>query len=182
IALLMIGILVFMLVGLQARLLWQTTVLGVGLCGLGWWLVRNQGTEIESLIKTLLGWGIYWLILGLVFEPYEGGIKKDHPTLSYYFITTGLSIFLLIAFTVAIDLLHKQRWVQWLIDNGQNPMIAYVGFANFIWPILALTGLEKLVLTITPTPWLGFLRGLFYTFILALMVSFFTRRKVFWRT
>lgn len=182
IALLMIGILLIMLIGLQARWLWQTTVIAFSLCGLGWWLMRNMSAEIESLIKTLFGWGIYWLILGLVFEPYEGGIKKDHPTLSYYFITTGLSIFLLIAFTIAIDRLHKQPWVQWLIDNGQNPMIAYVGFANFIWPILALTGLEKLFLTITPTPWLGFLRGLFYTLVLALMVSFFTRQKVFWRT
>ena len=31
-------------------------------------------------------------MLGLVFESYEGGIKKDHPTLSYYFITSGLAI------------------------------------------------------------------------------------------
>jgi len=179
---LMISLLVLMLIGLQARWLWQTTILAFGLCGLARWLVRHPSTEIEALIKTLLGWGIYWLLLGLIFEPYEGGIKKDHPTLSYYFVTTGLSIFLLIAFAVLIDIFKKKGWFQILIDNGQNPMIAYVGFANFIWPILALTGLEEIFLKMTPTPWLGFLRGVFYTLLLALMVSFFTRRKIFWRT
>ncbi len=179
---LMISLVVLMLIGLQARWLWQTAILAFGLCGLAWWLVRHPSTEIEALIKTLLGWGIYWLLLGLVFEPYEGGIKKDHPTLSYYFVTTGLSIFLLIVFAVLIDIFKKRGWLQILIDNGQNPMIAYVGFANFIWPILALTGLEEIFLKMTPTPWLGFLRGVFYTLLLALMVSFFTRRKIFWRT
>lgn len=171
-----------MLVGLQARWLWQTTLIAFVLCGLAWWLVKNPIHEIEKLLKTLLEWGIFWLILGLVFEPYEGGIKKDHPTLSYYFLTTGLSFFLFIAFSIIIDIFNKKHWLNILIDNGQNPMIAYVGFANFIWPILALTGLEKIFLAITPTPWLGFLRGSMYTFVLALLVSFLTRRKIFWRT
>jgi len=170
------------LVGLQARWLWQTTIIAFILCGFGYWLVKNPNNEAENLIKTLLGWGIFWLILGLIFEPYEGGIKKDHPTMSYYFVTTGLAIFLLIAFTIIIDVFKKKRWLSILIDNGQNPMIAYVGFANFIWPILALTGLEKTFLAITPTPWLGFLRGVIYTFVLALMVRFFTRWKIYWRT
>lgn len=179
---LIFSFLILMLVGLQARWLWQTTIISFVPCGLGWWLLKHPNNETEIFLKTLFGWGIYWLILGLVFEPYEGGIKKDHPTMSYYFITTGLSIFLLIAFTVLIDIFKKKRWLNILIDNGQNPMIAYVGFANFIWPVLALTGLEKVFLAITPTPWLGFVRGLFYTFVLALMVSLFTRRKIFWRT
>ncbi len=182
IAALMIKIILLMLIGLQARWLWQTTIIAFVLCGAGWYLVRNPHNEIEALFKTLVGWGIYWLILGLVFEPFEGGIKKDHSTLSYYFVTTGLSIMLLIAFSIAIEIFNKQRWFQLLIDNGQNPMIAYVGFANFIWPILALTGLEKVFLALTPTPWLGFVRGVFYTFTLALMVRFFTSRKIFWRT
>lgn len=178
----MLGFLVICLIGLQARWLWQTTLAGFLFCGIGWLLMKNPSTTIELLLQTIFKWGVYWFILGLVFEAYEGGIKKDHPTLSYYFITTGLSIFLLIVFTIVIDMLKKKRWLQILIDNGQNPMIAYVGFANFIWPVLALTGLEKVVLSITPAPWLGFLRGVIYTFLLALMVSFFTRRKLFWRT
>ncbi|HEX9971049.1 MAG TPA: DUF5009 domain-containing protein, partial [bacterium] len=179
---LMFGFLVICLVGLHARWLWQTTFVGFLFCGIGWLLMKNPATKTELLLQTIFKWGIYWFILGLIFESYEGGIKKDHPTLSYYFITTGLSIFLLIALTIVIDIFKKKRWLQILIDNGQNPMIAYVGFANFIWPVLALTGMEKVVLSITPTPWLGFLRGVIYTYVLALIVSFFTRRRIFWRT
>ncbi len=170
------------LAGLQTRLLWQTTLLDLILVFAGLWLLKNPESENDKLLKTIFQWGAYWLILGLFFEPFEGGIKKDHPTLSYYFITTGLSIFLLMAFTILIDILNKKKLFQLLIDNGKNPMIAYVGFANFIWPVLALTGLENSILSITQNPWIGFLRGLIYTIIVALIVRFFTKKKIFWRT
>ena len=88
----------------------------------------------------------------------------------------------MIAFTIVIDIFNKRRWLQLLIDNGQNPMIAYAGIQNLIRPLLALTMLDQLLQSITPTPWLGFLRGLFMTLLLALAVGFFARRKIFWRT
>lgn len=182
IAVLMVGILIICLVGLQARWLWQTTLAGFLGCDIGIILMRQPASKTERLLHTIFQWGLYWFILGLVVESYEGGIKKDHPTLSYYFVTLGLSIFLLIAFTIIIDMFKQRRWLRILIDNGQNPMIAYVGFANFIWPVLALTGLERVILSLTPTPWLGFLRAVIYTSALALMVSFFTRKRIFWRT
>jgi len=69
-----------------------------------------------------------------------------------------------------------------LIDNGQNPMIAYAGVNNFIIPILSLTGLMKLLNMMAITPWLGFLKGLIITILLALFVSLCTRLKIFWRT
>ncbi len=182
ITVLMVGILIICLVGLQARWLWQTTLAGFLGCAIGVILMRHPASTTERLLHTIFQWGLYWFILGLVVESYEGGIKKDHPTLSYYFVTLGLSIFLLIAFTIIIDMFKQRRWLRILIDNGQNPMIAYVGFANFIWPVLALTGLERVILSLTPTPWLGFLRAIIYTSALALMVSLFTRKRIFWRT
>jgi len=175
-------VVILVLTGLQARWLWQTTLLVLILSGIGYWLLNNAPNEIEHPLKKLYFFGIYWLILGLIFEPYEGGIKKDHSTLSYYFVTTGLSILLLIALIIFIDLFKQKRWLQILIDNGQNPMIAYVGMANFIWPLLALSGLESHINNLTPTPWLGFIRGLIYTLLLAVLVSGLTRKKIFWRT
>jgi predicted acyltransferase len=177
-----VSFIILLLIGMQARWVWQTALAAAFLCGTGYLTVMHANNEVEKLLKTLFLWATYWLILGLFFEPFESGIKKDHTTLSYYFVTTGLSIYLLIAFFIIGDVFKKQRWMQLLIDNGKNPMIAYTGFANFIWPILALTGLEKMFLSITPTPWLGFLRGLFYTIILALLVQLFSKRKIFWRT
>jgi len=171
-----------LLIGLQSRWLWQTASLTVALTLTAGWFIRSIRGDFGNIVRLLFNWGAFWLWLGLLFEPYEGGIKKDHATMSYYFVTSGISTYLLISFAIVIDLFKKQRWLQWLIDNGKNPMVAYVAFANFIWPILALSGAEKIIQSLTPTPWLGFFRGLFYTALLALLVSLFTRKKMFWRT
>ena len=181
IAILMIAINVVLVVGLKGRWILETSLISFIMCGLGFWLLSNPRNDTEKLFCKLFLWGVYWLILGLIFEPYENGIKKDPPTMSYYFVTSGLAIFLIIAFSIIIDV-FKKRWLQLLIDNGQNPMIAYVGNSNVILPIFALIGLDRLIESITPIPWLGAVRGAFYTFLLALMVSFFTRRKIFWRS
>jgi predicted acyltransferase len=151
-------------------------------CALGAWLTRRPGTAAEQLYHALWRWGTYWLVLGLVFEPYEGGIRKDHPTMSYYFVTAGLAHWMLIAFSIVIDRFRQGRWLQLLVDNGQNPMIAYAGINNFITPVLALTSLLSWSAQWATTPWLGFARGLAITLLMALTVSWLTRRKIFWRT
>jgi hypothetical protein len=99
-------------------------------------LLRNPGNVTENFLNRLYKWGFYWLVLGLLFEPYEGGIKKDSATMSYFFVTTGMAIFMLIGLTIIIDVFQKRWWLQLFIDNGVNPMIGYVGFANILWPIL----------------------------------------------
>ncbi len=171
-----------LLIGLQVRWVWQTTVVAMVMSAVGFALVAKPFTRFESHCKTLFGWGVYWLLLGLILEPFEGGIKKNDSTLSYYFITTGLAVFILIVFAIVIDVFHKKQGMQLLIDNGKNPMIAYVGFANLIWPVLALTGLDHIMVTLMPTPWLGFVRGVVYTLLLALIVQFLTQKKWLWRT
>lgn len=171
-----------LLIGLQARWVWQITLLSAVICLSGCFLFLKPITETEKLINNLYLWSVYWLSLGLLFEPFEGGIKKDSPTISYYFVTAGMALFILIAFTIIIDVLNKQKWVQLLIDNGQNPMIAYVGFANLLWPILSLTKLDSLIIEHTKIPLLGFLKGLVYTLIVAYVVRLFTKLKLFWRT
>ncbi len=61
-------------------------------------------------------------------------------------------------------------------------MIAYVGMANFIWPVLHLTGIKSLVAGIFTTPWTGFIWSVIETTLLALFVSALTRKKLFWKT
>lgn len=179
---LMLLIIVILLIGLQARLLWQTTLLSIILCLAGFVLFYKSVNLTDKLLIALYKWGVYWLILGLFFEPYQGGIKKDNATISYFFITTGMAIFLLILFIIIIDVFKKESWLQLLIDNGMNPMIAYVAFANVLWPILILTGWDKTITEMTFTPVTGFLKGVFYTLIIACFVSLFTRLKLFLRT
>jgi predicted acyltransferase len=180
---LMFAVNLVLLVGLQARLVWQTTLVMFVLCLCGLVLLSNPGNVTENLLNRLYKWGFYWLALGLLFEPYEGGIKKDSATMSYFFVTTGMAIFMLIGLTVIIDVFRKKRWLQLFIDNGLNPMIGYVAFANIIWPILVLTGWEPTIIEMTSTtPLMGFLRGFGYTAIVALIVVMFTRLKLFLRT
>ena len=174
---------IIMLVGLQARWVWQTVLITIFLLGSGYFLFRKPGNKTEKYLQTLFQWGSYFLIVGLIFEPYEGGIKKDHPTMSYYFVTSGLAIYMIIAFTILLNIFKQKKTLQLLIDNGQNPMIAYVGFANLLWPILSLLNIDTFMNNITSaSPWLGFIKGLLYTFIIAKIVQFFTRKKLYWRT
>jgi len=148
-----------------------------------YFLFKHPASSTEILINRLYGWAIYSLIVGLCFEPYEGGIKKDSATFSYYFVTTAIAIFLLIIFMIIIDLLKSGSYLSIFIDNGQNPMLAYVSFGNFLWPIIALSPLKDLISQWTQgNPALGILKGLIYTLIIAIWTSLFTRFKFFWKT
>lgn len=171
-----------LLIGLKARWLISCTLVTFALCGACYWLMSRPRNEIERLYKKLFCWAIYWLVLGLFFEPYEGGIKKDRATMSYYFVTSGLAICVLIGLSIIIDVFRHRRRLQLLIDNGQNPMIAYAGINNFITPLLALSGGDLLLTKFATTPWLGFGKGLIITLLMAITVSFLTRFKIFWRT
>ena len=180
---LMFAVNLVLLVGLQARLLWQTGLVTVVLCLCGLVLLNKPGNVTENVFSRLYRWGFYWLVLGLLFEPYEGGIKKDSATMSYFFVTTGMAIFLLIGLMIIINVFQKKWFLQLFIDNGVNPMIGYAGFANIIWPILVLNQWEPVIIEMTSTdPLMGFLRGFGYTAILALIVVVFTRLKLFLRT
>ncbi|HBE19935.1 MAG TPA: DUF5009 domain-containing protein, partial [Cyanobacteria bacterium UBA11367] len=53
---------------------------------------------------------------------------------------------------------------------------------NLLWPILNLTGWEASITRYTQTPVMGFIKGVGYTLVIALVVSLFTRLKLFWRT
>ncbi len=182
IALLMFCLPILLVVGLKARWLVATTLSTFALCALGWWLMSKPAAGTERLFHMLFNWAIYWLVLGLFFEPYEGGIKKDKATMSYYFVTAGCAICLLIGLSILIDIFRRKRWVQLLVENGQNPMIAYAGINNLVIPVLALAGADRLLSRLAVTPWLGFVRGTIITLLLALSTSLFTKRKIFWRT
>ncbi len=170
------------LIGLQERWLWQTNLLAAAGIGAGAWITKAPGGVSETFIRSVFLWGAAWLVIGLLFEPYEGGIKKDSATISYYYVCAALSSFLLASFIVVIDRLKKKHWVRLLVDNGQNPMIAYVGGGLFVIPVLTLLGVHGWLMEWAREPWPVFFRALGYTLLVALMVRFFTRRKIFWRT
>lgn len=172
-------IIVINLVFLQARIIVPNLILNIALLASMYLIIRKENNDF---IRTLFYWGVYWLLLGLSFEAFEGGIKKDQSTLSYYFVTTGLAIFTYIFFTIFLDFLKFKNPFNLLIYSGQNPMIAYVAGSLFIMPVFALTGFNSLFNLLLINPWLGFLKGLIFTFLVALIAAFFTKRNLFWRT
>lgn len=179
----MLGFILIVLVGLKVRLCLATFLCCAGMGITGLFFVRNPQSNRERLLNRMYLWGIFWLILGLLFEPYEGGIKKDPSTMSYYFVMSGLATFLLIAFSITIDIFRKRKYLKLLINNGQNPMIAYVSNSNLLIPVLALTGLRPIVNSIySNQPWLGFVIAVGLTLVIASIVSLFTHNKIFLRT
>lgn len=171
-----------MLIGLHGRYVAATLIATIIIITSVFILVRRGANNLEQLYRNLFYMGAYFLFLGLAFEPFEGGIRKDSPTMSYYMVTTGLSFNMLLVFKLLMEHFEIQKGITLLSDNGQNPMIAYVGMMNLLLPLLALTGIDALIRSVTEAPWAGFFRGFAYTIALAFIVQAFTRHKLYWRT
>ena len=180
--LIMSALLVVTVAGLFSRNVIATIGTDILIFVAGFVILQKALNSTERLYKTIFNWGSFWLMLGFFFEAYEGGIKKDHPTMSYYFVTTGLAMYTYIAFSIFADRFKKSRYIALLIDNGKNPMIAYVAGNILVLPILSLTSLTTVLHYLTVSPWLGFVKGLIFTLLVALSTSFFTKKRLFWRT
>ncbi len=176
------GIIIWNLFGLYSRMLLINLIGNIALLIIIYLILNKSKSDLFSFYKQIFYWASFWLLLGLSFESFEGGIKKDPSTLSYYLVTTGLAIFCLISFSIITDYFRRQKYIQLLIDNGQNPMIAYLSNSHIVMPILALTGLSSLLNYLLINPWLGFLKGLILTVLAAIVTSFFTKKKIFWRS
>jgi len=83
--------------------------------------------------------------------------------------------------TIVLDVFGRRGWARLLIDNGQNPMIAYVGHTNLVLPIMAWTTLGAHIDAVMNSLWRGVITGVFLTLLVALATSLFTRRKIFLR-
>ncbi|HEY3412460.1 MAG TPA: DUF5009 domain-containing protein [Armatimonadota bacterium] len=168
--------------GLFTRHVVEVASVAAVICVAVRYLVARPALPAERLIHDVAAWGAFWLILGLLFEPYEGGIKKDPATMSYYFVSAGLACFTLIAFSIVMDVIGKPGALRLLADNGQNPMIAYAGLSNLVQPLLFIVGLKPLIDRGCETTNGMFLLGVMEVVMVALTVSGFTRAKIFLRT
>lgn len=178
-----IFIVIFNLWGLYERHLEATTIISLIVIILTFRVYQKISNENENLLLKLFGWGGFWLIAGLAFEASEfGGIQKGKSNVSYYFVTTGMSLFLLVSFTILIDYLKNIKLFSWLIEFGQNPMMAYAGGTNLLNPIIILLFIDELLNPIIFNPWIGVLKAIIYTLLLAFIINFFTRKKIYWKT
>ncbi|MDQ8005008.1 MAG: DUF5009 domain-containing protein [Pedobacter sp.] len=145
-------------------------------------LLLARDVKKSDLVKNMISAGAYLLLLGLFFEAYEGGIKKDFSTYSYYFVCSGLSFLTLLAFSLIEKLGYLKSVTNFLASNGKNPMIAYTAGNLLLIPLLKITTLSTFLDAMNTSAFIGFARGVIFTGIVALITVLFTRLKFFWKT
>lgn len=174
-ALVGMAVTILAVIGLHQRWVFGTTALISVLVAYLW---KREGDARHPMLV----WAVFWLALGLALEPFQGGIKKDPSTFSYYFLTSGITLWIWfgLKWMEENEVLASVRGFTAL--SGQNPMVAYVGFMNLLLPVLMLTGLADWIAAWTATPWSGALRGLIYTLMVAWITAVMARKGWIWRT
>ncbi|MDE5815346.1 MAG: DUF5009 domain-containing protein, partial [Alistipes sp.] len=117
----------------------------------------------------------------LCLEAFEGGIKKDHATLSYFFVTSGLAS----ATLVWANTLMCSRGIRFgaLVKCGRNPMVAYTAAGFLLMPLLVLTHTAQWLQWFSELhPWTGAARGVIVTAVVMGITVLCTNKRFFWRT
>ncbi len=123
------------------------------------------------------------IVLGLILEPVEGGIKKDRATASYMVMTSGMAACLLMFFDYVCHYLSENRFIKLFAGAGSNPLMAYVGTSWLAFPLLKVSFLYGIFLWLYPEgyPWIGVLRAAVLTLSILWVVKVLTDRKIAWR-
>lgn len=162
--------------GLLVRQLPLTLMTGL-LC-LSFFFYRQKIKKVVLQGKNQLFYsGIFLLFCGLFMEPFQGGVKKDPSTLSYFFITAGIAFVWVYSF-LNMKLSKLYVFFEPIQRLGQNALMAYFMAGFLIIPLFNLTGLSEII---QPFTFLILLRAVFVTLIVITLVSYFTKRGVFWK-
>jgi len=136
----------------------------------------------KKIVELFFYAGTFTLLLGLSFEAFEGGIKKDFSTYSYYFVTVGLAFYSLIILAALQTLPLGKKIHHFLVLTGQNPMMAYVSGSLLLMPIMHLTGINTYWDDMNSNALLGFLKGFSFTMIVCLITIPFTKKGMTWKS
>ncbi|MFC6997259.1 DUF5009 domain-containing protein [Rufibacter roseus] len=178
-----LALVIINLYGLYTRQIYLTLAVDAVLCLVGFCLLHKTITKQEQLWRQVFGWGVFLLWLGLAFEPLEGGIKKDPSSFSYWFLTSGLAFFTYILCDILSQRFHKNLFWKSIIQSGQNPMVAYVGTAFLVSPLLALTHFSEVLETLREiNVYLGIVKAFVIAGLVVAVTVYTTRKGWFWRT
>ena len=150
-----------------------SALLGIAFLALTW---RNRDIAART---GLVGFAL--MLAGIIFDPIDGGITKDHCNLSYVFTTGGMAA-LVTSFLLTLETRFGVKG-PFLAGVGQNPMIAYTVTTFLIGPVLNLIGfLPWLYGLAAGSPFWGVMQGVIITFMMMCITYMFTRLKLFWRS
>ena len=177
---LLISLALFLCFGLYLRWFeWILLAVSLSVLLLCLMISRNSSKNFFPLI--ILAASL--LIIGLLLDHYEDGIKKVPATFSYCFTMGGISIILLLFFHYLTRQLPGSFFVRTFSRAGSNPLLSYVAFSSFLMPVLNITFLVGLYRAAYPTgePWIGVLRAFVFVLITMYLVSILSKKKIFWR-
>lgn len=178
-AMVSIAVTPLLLVGLYTRAVGLTTLGVIGVAALGVALVHAPVAPADRVLAMLWRWGGALLILGMLLEPFEGGIKKDPQTLSFLVLMAGVCFVSLAALLIIADRLNvTRRTTRVLAETGRNPLLMYVLFSLFINHIAYLVEVGD-YFTVGIGPALA--RATAFTALTTAVVVWLTRRRVFWK-
>ncbi len=170
------------LYGLFTRKLELNFIASVVLLLLGFMVIRKPESAFSLLWKRLFFLGGSLVLWGLFFEAFEGGIRKDSSTFSYYFLTSGLACMALIFFSVLCDFFGRKKITAFLTLSGQNPMIAYVSADMVVYPLAKMAGVLSVFFVWCADGWWGLFQGIVITALVTLITIFFSKKQLYWRT
>lgn len=166
--------------GFFTRHIWILFAAVFVLGALAMWLTRKDNSAWTIIMKI----GLAALQFGIVFDPIDGGITKDHCNMSYMLSTAGLAC-LMVSFLLwceSAGALRGRSLSRVLTMTGQNPMIAYTIVWFVIMPLLSACGFGHFMNATVGSPVLGLLQGLIITGLMVGATCFLTSRRIFWRS
>lgn len=158
--------------GLYLRMVFPVVVAAL----IGTLILWNWSKRVGDTERQLVALGSVLLLIGLCFEPFQGGIKKDSATLSYFFVTSGLASYVL----AGLNPIIRREGI--IVRVGQNAILAYIAITHimpFIWKGLGIEG--QLVQWWGTGPWAGMIRATLEVALLAFLVSLATRVRIVFR-
>ena len=167
---------------LFTRMLVLNLFVTIGLLIIGKFGFEKIKLNNQKLVEQFFYAGAFSLLLGLTFEAYEGGIKKDFSTYSYYFVTVGLAFFSFIVLSILTTFLVGKKIHQFMALSGQNPMMAYVAGSLLLLPLMHLTGLISYWDKMNSSILLGVFKGLLFTVIACGITIPFTKKGMVWKS
>lgn len=130
---------------------------------------------------SIVGWtGFGLLLLGIGFDPVDGGIAKDYCNLSYLFATCGMAA-LTLCFLMWVE--SRGALSRNLVYAGRNPMVAYTIPWTVVSPLLYAAGLLGWFDGIcVGSPVLGLCRGLIVTLPMLALTCLLSWKKIYLRS
>lgn len=175
-------LLVTNLICLYNRSLLTNLIITSCLLGGIYYSLKRGENSYDIFLSKVFKLASYFLLLGLFIEAFEGGIRKDNSTFSYYFVTAGLASLLFMFLSLLCDYAKLTKLGKLFMLTGQNPMMAYVAPQLFVYPILYLVGVMQVVDIANQSIGMALLSCVILTLLPVLLASYFSYKKLFWKT